>query len=173
MRAQRQAHVQTLSANRRHEEEKLLAEVLRELVTRARCVGGYAAIGSEIDCTPALGLARKVALPHFEHSESIFAFRIGPPVDVGPHKIPQPEADAPLATPDLILVPLLAADREGGRLGQGAGHYDRVLPSLADAGSLFIGVGWPFQLAEDPLPREEHDVLLHGFASPEGLRMFA
>ena len=71
------------------------------------------------------------------------------------------------------LVPLLLADRQGGRLGQGAGHYDRVLPSLKNAGALFIGVGWPFQLSDEPVPREEHDVLLHGFASPEGLEMFS
>jgi 5-formyltetrahydrofolate cyclo-ligase len=162
-----------LSANQRRDEERLLAEVLRPLVTRAKCVGGYAAVGSEIDATHALGMAKKVALPHFVHRSSIFTFRAGPPVDVGPHHIPQPDADAPLVTPDLVLVPLLLADRQGGRLGQGAGHYDRVLPSLVEAGALFIGVGWPFQLGKDELPREEHDVLLHGFASPEGLEMFA
>ena len=171
-RAARLAHVQALTANQRHEQERRLAEVLRELVGKAACVGGYAAIGGEIDPAPALGGARRAALPHFEQRSSNFTFRAGPPVDVGPHHIPQPDADAPLVAPDLVLVPLLLADREGGRLGQGAGHYDRVLPSLIECGALFIGVGWPFQLGETPLPREEHDVLLHGFASPDGLEMF-
>lgn len=173
MRARRLDHVRTLTANQRHEQERRLADVLRTLITDSACVGGYAAIGGEIDPAHALGFARRAALPHFEHRSSIFTFRAGPPVDVGPHHIPQPDADAPLVTPDLILVPLLMADREGGRLGQGAGHYDRVLPSLVEAGARFIGIGWPFQLSPNPLPREEHDVLLHGFASPQGLEIFA
>lgn len=171
-RAARLAHVQALTANQRHEQERRLLDVLRPLVEQAACVGGYAAIGGEIDPAHALGAAALAALPHFEHRSANFTFRAGPPVDVGPHHIPQPEADAPLACPDLVLIPLLLADRGGARLGQGAGHYDRVLPSLVASGALFIGVGWPFQLVDTPLPKEEHDVLLHGFASPDGLEMF-
>ena len=173
MRARRLDHVRAMSANYRREEERRLADALRDLVRGSSCVGGYAAIGGEIDPGHALGLARQAALPHFEHRSALFTFRSGPPIDVGPHHIPQPGADAPLATPDLVLVPLLLADRYGGRLGQGAGHYDRVLPSLMDGGACFIGVGWAFQLRDEPLPTEEHDVLLHGFASPDGLEMFA
>src|SRR6478735_9052192 len=85
LRARRLDYVRGLSANHRREEERRLAEVLRDLVRGARCVGGYAAIGGEIDPAHALGLAREAALPHFEHRSAIFTFRSGPPVDVGPH----------------------------------------------------------------------------------------
>ena len=79
---------------------------------------------------------------------------------------------SPEVYPDLILVPLVAIDRSGNRLGQGKGHYDRVLGRLREHGALLVGVGWAVQMVEGAIPADPWDVPLDGFASPEGLEMF-
>ena len=69
-------------------------------------------------------------------------------------------------------MPLVAIDGNGTRLGQGKGHYDRVLAKLREHGALLIGVGWEVQMLDELIPRRPWDVPLDGFASPAGLEMF-
>ena len=71
-----------------------------------------------------------------------------------------------------MLVPLVAIDGHGTRLGQGKGHYDRVLANLREHGALLIGIGWQVQKLDATIPAEPWDVPLDGFASPDGLEMF-
>lgn len=69
--------------------------------------------------------------------------------------IPEPKADAPPVRArdcDLGIVPGLAFDRQGGRLGRGGGHFDRLVPRLDRAWA----VGFDVQLVER-VPREGHD----------------
>ena len=71
--------------------------------------------------------------------------------------IPAPPPFAPAGAPDLVIAPLLGFDRRGGRLGQGAGHYDRALAALRAAKPVFV-IGLAFsgqEIAE--LPAESHD----------------
>jgi len=72
-------------------------------------------------------------------------------------------------TLDLILLPLLAADQQGHRLGQGGGHYDRF---LADSPITKIGLALDYQLIET-LPREPHDVLLDALVTPTQVIQFS
>ena len=72
-----------------------------------------------------------VAFPAFADHQSAFRFLAGDPVETGPWACFQPPLDAPEVYPDLVLVPLVAIDRKGTRLGQGKGHYDRVLGRAA------------------------------------------
>lgn len=69
------------------------------------------------------------------------------------HGFPEPRADAELVPPssiDLVIVPALAFDPEGNRLGYGAGHYDRFLAACPHAAT--VGVGFDFQiLVEIPI----------------------
>lgn len=68
---------------------------------------------------------------------------------------PPPEApDRPLGEGDLLLVPAVAFDRRGGRLGRGKGCYDRALAGAEAA--LAVAVGYEFQLVET-VPMEAHD----------------
>ena len=77
----------------------------------------------------------------------------------------EPPGDAPEVTPDLVLVPLLAFDRTGARLGYGAGHYDRTLPPLAQQPG-FRALGLAFAAQEVArLPAEPHDHPLHGIVT--------
>lgn len=77
-------------------------------------------------------------------------------LELGSFHIEEPVGDD-LTDPDeleLIVVPAVAFDRHGNRLGRGKGFYDRLLGSTK---ATTIGVGYDFQLA-DEIPAEEHDV---------------
>lgn len=56
---------------------------------------------------------------------------------------------------DLAIIPGVAFDKEGHRLGRGKGYYDRLLPKLKT--TKLVGVCWPFQLL-DKVPAEPHDI---------------
>ena len=172
IRAARKSYVASLGGSDRQMLEAALAQHLRPLIDGAAAIGGYHAVGSEIDVAPVLALAKRHGLPAFEDKLAAFRFRTGPASETGPHGIPQPAAQAPELDCALILVPLLAIDPHGHRLGQGGGHYDRVLPGLRDSGATLIGVGWDLQKLDFDLPSEPWDIPLDGFASPSGLEMF-
>jgi 5-formyltetrahydrofolate cyclo-ligase len=171
MRDARKAFVASLPHSQRLELETRLAEHLGALVSQAKIVGSYHSHGSEIDPAGALQGAI-TAYPSFVPDEEKFSYRTGECVEAGPHKIMQPACSNPAVMPDLLLIPLIAIDRLGYRLGQGGGHYDRVLPALRAAGAKLIGVGWEMQRLDFSLPHERWDVALDGFASPRGLEMF-
>lgn len=67
---------------------------------------------------------------------------------------PQPIPGYDLSSIDLVIVPGVAFDRQGGRLGQGKGYYDRFLSKIKAAR---IGFCYGVQISELPLPMEEHD----------------
>ncbi|MGI8932201.1 MAG: 5-formyltetrahydrofolate cyclo-ligase [Sphingomicrobium sp.] len=172
MRSARHGYVEALGAAERTALEASLAEHLRTLVARAAAVGAYHSVGSEIDPSAAILAAAQVALPSVGPHLTGFTLRRGPATSAGPHGIPQPSGDADEIACDLILVPLLAIDRAGTRLGQGGGHYDRVLAGLRSDGARLIGIGWAMQRVDFLLPVEPWDVPLDGFACPAGLEMF-
>ena len=83
----------------------------------------------------------------------------------------QPVADAPLVDPGdvgVVLVPGLAFDRQGGRLGRGAGYYDRFLPTFP-AATCRVGIA-PGQLVVKVLPTDPHDVPMTHLATENGVR---
>jgi 5-formyltetrahydrofolate cyclo-ligase len=173
----RKALVRTLSDADRALLERALAENLTSLCAGAAVVGGYSPLGSEISPLLAMEEARAVgaivAFPAFDHPAKPFRFRAGDPLDAGPFGMMQPRLTAPVVDPDLILVPLIAVDGRGTRLGRGKGHYDRALRALRKTGAKLIGVGWQLQRLEQEIPADPWDVPLHAFASPEGLEWFS
>lgn len=78
---------------------------------------------------------------------------------LGAFRIEEPDGNdtADVADIDLIIVPAVAFDRTGARVGRGKGYYDRL---LCRAKALTIGVGYGFQLVEEGIDTEEHDVPL-------------
>ena len=113
-----------------------------------------------------------VAFPGFSDPAKPFRFLAGDPLAGGPFGILQPRLTAPPVEPDVILVPLIAVDGRGTRLGRGKGHYDRVLAPLRRKGTRLIGVGWPVQRLGEEIPRDPWDVPMDGFACPDGLEWF-
>jgi 5-formyltetrahydrofolate cyclo-ligase len=172
----RKAFVRTLSDADRARLEQRLAEHLTSLCIGAKVVGGYAPLGSEISPLLAMEEARAVGrivgFPAFDHPAKPFRFRAGDPLAPGPFGIMQPKRSAPVVDPDLVLVPLIAIDRRGTRLGRGKGHYDRALVTLKKSKARLVGVGWPLQRMSDIIPSDEWDVPLHAFASPDGIEEF-
>jgi 5-formyltetrahydrofolate cyclo-ligase len=82
--------------------------------------------------------------------------------------VPAPTAAAQEVWPDVVFTPVLAFDRNGGRLGQGGGHFDRTIEALrARKPVVVIGVAYAGQeVAEVPL--EPHDQRLDGILTETG-----
>ena len=156
--------------------EQKLAERLTAVCAAASVVAGYSPMGSEISPLLAMEEARAVgaivAFPAFHNPAKPFRFLAGDPLSPGPFGILQPKLTAPAVEPDLVLVPLIAVDSKGNRLGRGKGHYDRVLGRLRKGGAKLVGVGWKVQRINGRIPADPWDVPLDGFASPEGLEWF-
>ena len=70
----------------------------------------------------------------------------------------QPAVTSAECAPDLIVTPLLGFDRRGGRIGYGAGHYDRAFQRFP--GARRIGFAWSVQQV-DAVPLDPWDVPLH------------
>lgn len=136
----------------------------------------YKALGSEIDPRP-LGDALvkqgwRLALPALETEAAPLTFRLwapGEPLAKDLSGIASPLPSAPEVRPDLVLVPLIAFDRDGGRLGQGGGHYDRTLEALASSGPRppFVGFAYSGQRVAS-VPSEPHDQPLDGILTEAG-----
>lgn len=106
---------------------------------RARAVLGYASFGTELDTRPflhvVLATGRTLVLPRIDRAARRLALHqvrdLETELRPGVWGIPEPDpARCRTATPaeiDLVLVPGLAFDPEGGRVGYGAGYYDRLL----------------------------------------------
>jgi 5-formyltetrahydrofolate cyclo-ligase len=176
MRQQRRDYAASLDRDTRGALEEALADALEPLFATAGIVAAYAPMKDEISPLAAMTRASCVhltlAYPFFVDRDSRMTFRTGTPVDPGPWGILQPAPDSAIVSPDLILMPLVAVDRRGNRVGMGKGHYDRALPGLREAGARLVGCGWDFQLLDQDLAPDPWDVPLDGFASPDGLRMF-
>ena len=172
----RKAFVKTLSDAARARLEQRLAEHLTSVWAGATVVGGYSPLGSEISPLPAMEEARAVgaivAYPAFDNPAKPFRFRAGDPLQAGPFGMMQPKKSAPVVDPNVILVPLIAIDGNGTRLGRGKGHYDRALVRLKKSGARLIGVGWPLQRLTETIPTDDWDVPLDAFVSPSGLELF-
>ncbi len=76
---------------------------------------------------------------------------------LGAFHIEEPQGDdtADINSIELIVVPAIAYDKRGNRVGRGKGYYDRLLQSTA---ATKIGVGYDFQLISEDIPVEPHDV---------------
>jgi len=172
----RKAFVRTLGDADRAMLERQLAEHLTSLFAGVAVVGGYCPMRTEISPLPAMEEARAVgaiaAFPCFADPAKPFRFLAGDPLEPGPFGLMQPAKRHPIVDPDLVLVPLVAVDGTGTRLGRGKGHYDRTLARLRKNGARLIGIGWPLQRLADTIPADPWDVPLDAYASPEGLEWF-
>ncbi|MEM1102744.1 MAG: 5-formyltetrahydrofolate cyclo-ligase, partial [Pseudomonadota bacterium] len=141
-------------------------------------VAGYWPAKSEFDARPVLAalmeIGATILLPRLELSaERRMSFRLfdgsEDTLEDGPFGLRQPRADAPAVVPDLILAPLLAFDRRGGRLGQGGGDYDRTIAALRERRApMLVGLAYAAQEV-DAVPSEPHDQRLDWIATERGL----
>lgn len=138
-------------------------------------VSGYRPQGAEIDPGPLMRRLQaegaRLALPVSISRDAPLVFRAGDdetklvPDAFG---IPSPPPEAEELRPDLVIAPLMAFDRGGGRLGQGAGHYDRTLENLRAAGPVFVlGLAYAGQEVAR-VPAEPHDQRLDAILTETG-----
>jgi len=147
--------------------ETLSARLPRSaLPSRGEVVSGYWPFRTEIDPRPLMGrlcaVGARLALPVTppKGSSEPLRFRLWAPEDglhPSPFGVREPPPSRDIVEPDLLLVPLLAFDRQGGRLGYGAGHYDRALEDLR-ARKTVRAVGLAFAAQElARVPTDAHD----------------
>jgi 5-formyltetrahydrofolate cyclo-ligase len=138
MRAIRKQHVAALGAPGLARDATALAALALPHLANFSLIGSYTAVGSEIDPAALEAVLRLrgqiIALPMVSDATTPLYFAqhdIEDSLTPGPMgHIPQPLASAKRVQPEALLVPLLAVDARGYRLGQGAGHYDRTIAAM-------------------------------------------
>lgn len=152
--------------------ETELARLVLPHLAGARIIAAYHPLKDEI--SPAailagLGPGQRFALPWFAHRDAQFLWRQGPAGEASPWGVLQPSADAEALAPDVVLVPIVLADRSGARIGHGKGHYDRALAHLREGGTSVttIGLCWEDQLSDSALPADPWDMKLDAIATPK------
>ena len=174
----------------------LASHLLPELAGFEGRIAGYWAVGGELPLhavQPSLPATLRWCLPVL-HEDGRLRFRewsAGQSLATNQHGIPEP-ADGPLhegGDLSVVLMPLLAFDARGHRLGQGGGWYDRSFAFRRDDGDhgratrrpaapaakarnpVLIGIGYDWQEVE-ALDAADWDVPLDAVATPEGVRRF-
>lgn len=152
------------AANRQAAAEQIAARGLPVDVKPGTIVAGFMPMKTEINPLP---LLRKLAdegaglaLPCIVgrgHPLIMRAYKIGDAFKSGQWGIREPLPEAPEVKPDILLVPLVAFDRAGQRVGYGAGYYDRTIAALR-AVKPVTTIGLAFSVQEIPqVPATEHD----------------
>ena len=172
-----------------HERARMAEALARHLgaslrVRRARRVACYLSNDGEIDLGPVMdflrGNGRQVLLPAL-HGSGLWFLPYDRHTPLAPNRFGIPEPDVAAHTRrrarelDLVLVPLVAFDATGNRLGMGGGFYDRTFSYLRSRAfwkkPLLIGVAYEFQRFE-ALPSRPWDVRLRGVATEKRLYRF-
>lgn len=146
---------------------------------RARRLVAYAALPNELPLTAVVAHARadgkRTLFPRLIDAVEMVLARVDRIEHLRPGRygVPEPSETEPgerLAEDVLVLVPGVAFDRRGGRLGRGRGIWDRAL--AARNGAVVFGVGFELQVVES-LPWEEHDQPMDGLVTEAGVRRFS
>ncbi len=142
----------------------------------AHIVLSFLAFGNEIDLSPLFARwpGKRWLVPRIAEGEGTRRYLVLHPYDARRlvrHRLGMLEPDASLPTVhpsevEVILVPGVAFDRQGGRLGLGGGFYDRLLPLASQA----TGVGVTYdELVLDALPMQPWDCRVAWLVTPKGL----
>lgn len=141
-------------------------------------IAGYRPIRTEIDPTPAMtalhAAGARLCVPVIEGAGLPLNFREWTPgcaMETGPFGAEVPVSGVWLV-PHILIVPMVAFDRTGHRLGYGGGFYDRTLDALRKSGTpRAIGLAYAGQLGPD-LPSHENDHRLDAVATENGVLIF-
>lgn len=153
------------------------------LYRNATAIAAYLPFGGEPDLMPLIRAAtrdrKQLFLPRIRGYSRVLRFlswRPGDPLIRNHYGIPEPLSSANERAPigiDLILLPLVGFDRNGNRIGMGAGYYDCTFGFRLNRGEWqspkLIGTAWSFQECED-LPRQPWDVPVDATVTEQGWR---
>ena len=178
--AARKAALRRLMLARRESQSPALGHRLGEhvlasgIIPEHAIIGGFIPMRGEIDILPLLHAlhahGHRLALPETPPPGHPLLFRAWTPgATLLPGRYKTQHPDTPPLSPDFLLIPLLAFDSHGHRLGYGGGYYDRTLATLPHA--LRLGCAYAMQ-ATDSIPTEPTDLPLHAIATETGLTRF-
>jgi 5-formyltetrahydrofolate cyclo-ligase len=141
--------------------------VVLDAFVRARTVALYAPMGAEVDTAEiariGASLGKRLAYPRLLEGDRALGFAAchADALLPGALRTREPPPGAPAISPgeiDLVLVPGVAFDARGRRLGRGRGHYDATLAGLP-ASARRVGLAFELQIMS-VIPQERHDALL-------------
>ncbi|HNX52159.1 MAG TPA: 5-formyltetrahydrofolate cyclo-ligase [Pontiellaceae bacterium] len=139
----------------------------------ARTVGAYMPLPGEVDISPLFACPEKIFfIPAFDESSGLYRMaRLAGELKTGRFGIREPAVPvfAEEHDLDLIIVPGVAFDRAGQRIGRGGGFYDRLLPQYR---AIRTGICFDFQCLE-VIPAEDHDVRMDFTVTESKILKFA
>jgi 5-formyltetrahydrofolate cyclo-ligase len=155
LRAALQARRDALPAEERQAAaQSIAARIFPLAITQGTIVSGFMPLKSEINPLPLMhrlaAVGASLALPVIAGRGKpliMRAWRWGEPLNAGVWGLREPKPEAPEVDPDILLVPLLAFDRSGHRIGYGAGYYDMTIARLR-ARKTITAVGIAFAAQE-------------------------
>ena len=142
-----------------------IIKILNKKKNKKKIIGGYYSYNFEAEIMPILKKFEKlkyiITLPKIgkSHSMNFFLWSINDPLNINKYGIPEPITNK-IIYPDILLVPLVAYDRNRNRLGYGGGFYDRYIKKIKKIKKvLTIGVAFSYQRVKK-IPIEKNDIKL-------------
>ena len=156
----KQNSFKNLKINLRH-----LLNILKKIEVSNKIVGGYYPYNYEVDVIKILEELEKqkyqISLPKIKKNSQMdfFCWSIKDPLSINKFGIPEPTSDK-MVIPSILLVPLLAFDKNLNRIGYGGGFYDRYIKKIKkNKKVIVIGLAYSFQKIRE-VPTNQYDMSL-------------
>ena len=142
--------------------KQIIKILKKEKVTNQITIGGYYPVNFEIDDLTLLRKFKKdkfnISLPIIKKNFQMdfYSWSFSEPLKINKYGIPEPEAKN-IVFPDVLLIPLVAFDKNLNRLGYGGGYYDRIIKKLSKKKNI-IKIGLAFSVQKiDKVPINAYD----------------
>ena len=139
-----------------------IIKILKKEKIDKKIIGGYYPVNFEVDDLTLLKRLEKnkytICLPVIKDNFQMdfYKWSFSDPLKINKHGIPEPETKS-IAYPDILLIPLLAFDKNLNRLGYGGGYYDRLIEKFEKTKKI-IKIGLAFSIQKiDKVPIKEYD----------------
>ena len=139
-----------------------IIKILKKEKTSKKIIGGYYPVNFEIDDLVLLRRFKKnkfnISLPVIKKNFQMdfYSWSFSEPLKINKYGIPEPETKN-IVYPDILLIPLVAFDKNLNRLGYGGGYYDRLIKKLSKKKNI-IKIGLAFSIQEiDKVPINMYD----------------
>jgi len=139
-----------------------IIKILKKEKISKKIIGGYYPVNFEVDDLALLRKFKKnkfnISLPVIKKNFQMdfYPWSFSEPLKINRYGIPEPETQN-IVYPDILLIPLLAFDKNLNRLGYGGGYYDRLIKKLSKKKNI-IKIGLAFSIQEiDKVPINVYD----------------
>ena len=144
---------------------QLIANILKKKGIKGKIIGGYYPFNYELDCVQILEKFEKqnylISLPKIKKNFKMdfFEWSTKDPLVINKYGIPEPTSKL-FRYPDILLVPLVAFDKNLNRIGYGGGFYDRYINKIKKIKKIItIGLAYSFQKVKE-ISINKHDIKL-------------